>query len=115
MENLDKLFDKMLESTKEIHDAAQRADLEKLGQTIDMRQQYLDRLSGLKAQKMTDEQKSKYHELIILDEEASALIQKLIEEYKNDYKNTSMKYDGLVKYNSSKFNLSSGRMIDKKR
>ena len=113
MENRDELYDRLLESTKEILDAAQRVDLEQLGQAIDTRQQYIDRFSGQKSQKMTDEQKVKYNELVILDKKASVVVRKLLEKYKTDVKNSNAKYDGLIKYNNSGFDLSSGRVIDK--
>jgi hypothetical protein len=113
MENRDELYDRLLESTKEILGAAQRVDLEQLGQAIDTRQQWLDHFSGQKPQKMTDEQKVKYNELVILDKKASVVVRELLEQYKTDVKNSNAKYDGLIKYNNSGFDLSSGRVIDK--
>jgi hypothetical protein len=115
MENRDELYNKLLETTTDILDAVEKLDIEQLGKTIDIRQQYIEQLSSLKVQKMTDKQKAKYNEIIILDKKASNAIRRLFEKYKNDIKNSRGKFDGMIKYNNSSLDLSSGRMIDKKR
>jgi hypothetical protein len=115
MENRDELYDGLLETTLEMLDSVGNLDIDRLGKAIDSRQQFIDRLAVLKADKPTDGQKEKLNEIIILDKKAGTAVRKLFEKYKNDIKNSRVKYGGMIKYNNSRYDLSSGRMIDKKK
>ena len=115
MESHDELYDGLLKATREVLDAVERQDVEGIGKAIDDRQRYLESLSALEGQKMTDAQKAKYNEIVILDKKASIAVRKLFEKYKNDIKESRVKYEGMSKYNNSQYNLSSGLRMDKKR
>lgn len=115
MENRDELFDTLLKKTREMLNAAEQEDIDALGRVIDERQDCLNRLAALKREKMTADQKSKYNEIVILDKKASSTVRNLLEEFKDEIKGSHVKFDGLIRYNSNKYDLSSGRVIDQKR
>lgn len=115
MENRDELFEMLLKKTREILDAAELEDIGTLGRVIDERQDCLNRLAGLNSEKMTAEQKARYNEIVILDKKANSAVRKLLEQFKSEMKGSRVKFDGLIRYNSSKYDLSSGRVIDQKR
>ena len=115
MEMDDDLFDGLFETTQKILDAAEQPDIEMLGKAIDERQKYMSRLSPQVRRRMTDGQRTRLNETILLDRKATAAVNRLFAIYKNEIRNSRVKYDGLIKYNNINYNLASGRLIDKKR
>jgi len=105
----------VLEATTEIIDSAETNDIERIGRAIDTRQRYLERLEVFKAAALTGSQKEKLNEIIILDKKAAKCVAKLFERYKNEIRNSRVKYDGMIRYYNGRYDLSSGRMFDKKR
>lgn len=108
-------YNRLLETTTEILDAAQDSDIERLSRAVKARQVYVDKLPAMRKKELTPEQRAKLNEIIILDKKAGILVRKLYERQKKETTSTKEKIDGMIKYNKSRMEINSVHMFDKKR
>lgn len=106
----------LLEDTKALLSAAQKGDPDEIGRQLDKRKPCVDavKAAGGAGSTRTETRKALIDEILLLDGKACKQIEELVQkcgEMVSDYEKKTM---GLLKYNSSKYNLMSGQIIDKK-
>lgn len=115
MESYDELFDSLLEITREMLDAVKQEDVDSLSDAVDARQSILESLSAQKGRGMTDAQRARYDEIVSLDKKVGAMANGLFEKIRVELRESNVKYEGMSRYNQSRYGLSSGLSMDKKR
>jgi len=114
-EEVDEIYLKLLKLTQQLIAEINIDNVDELANLIEERQIYIDRMYEAGDNNLTQQQRVLLEEIKKLDSEMSDSAQKLIENYKKDIKESQVKYDGITKYNNSRFDLSSGLLIDKRR
>jgi len=114
-DDVDQMYLKLLKLTQQLIAVIDLDNVDELGNLIEERQIYIDKMYAAGDNNLTQQQKVLLEEIKKLDSEMSDSAQKLIENYKKDIKESQVKYDGMTKYNNSRFDLLSGLLIDKRR
>ena len=115
MEKTNELYDRLLETTTEIFDAASVSDIDRLARAIEMRKPYVAKMSAVSKTERTQEEKEKINQIILLDKKADRLIKEIFQDYKETIKNSRVKYEAMLTYNNGRFDLTNGHLLDKKR
>lgn len=108
------LLKEMAGCTEEILKAVDAEDIDRLGELISQRQIVLDKLQKQCGVKLSGNE-TEMEQLLTLDKKASEAISKLYERYKEDVKTSQNKFDGMIKYNNNRYDLTSGHLIDRRR
>lgn len=106
--------EKVLEATEQMLAALQSEDMECLGRILEERQVCLDRLSrpGIR---ITPAGKELLARATELDRQAQTDAQALLGQYKADFGQHQTKAKRMFQYEYSRFNVTQGQLIDRKR
>lgn len=112
----DAQLEELLNDTKALLCAAQRSNTDEIGRQLEKRRKCLDAVAsaGGAAGAQTDKRKTLIREILLTDKKANERIKEYVKEFGKTASNYKKKAAGVLKYSYSKFNLSSGQLIDKR-
>lgn len=105
---------KVLEATKQMLSAIQREDMEQLGNILENRQACLDRLRR-PGNHITPANREALARAMDLDKQAQADTQALLERYQKEIGRHEAKSKRMFQYQYSRFNVTQGQLMDRKR
>ena len=115
MKDRDELCRNLLESTQYLLQAVERNDPEAIRNAIAQRQPILDRMKEENVRQPTQEQRDVLTRVMETDARARRGMAMLLEQKRDEIRETNLRFDSQMKYKRSGYGLSSGMVMDKKR
>lgn len=111
----DAKLEELLKITRDLLNASVGEDLGEIGRQLDLRQCLIDgvKSAGGFENKKTPEQQVLADKILKLDAEVHRNLDKRSKNVGNELRHLKQKSAGMMKYNSSSYNLSSGQLLDR--
>lgn len=115
-QNLDELFKTIKELTKELSDAFEQGNMDEIGRVLTERQNTIDTYDSIVDKKpLTKDQLQILNDIIDIDKQAYAFADGLVLNIKKKVLLLKKMNVGLLEYSKTKYDVSSGQLVDQKR